>query len=65
MFIKLDDGKVCLYDAITGKQKSILYSHGLNIFITSIIWNEAGLQASTGAGGEIKVWSIQKAADTN
>ena len=55
-----DDGTVCVYDTSTGKQASVLYDHGKNVFATIVMWAENGLIASAAADSNVIVCRVER-----
>ncbi|KAL2041702.1 hypothetical protein N7G274_005486 [Stereocaulon virgatum] len=60
-----DDGTVCVFDTSTGKQASMLYNHGKNVFITTVMWEENGLIVSAGAGSKVTVCRVERPSGEN
>lgn len=60
VFAGKSDGCVAVYDSITGKEKTILYSHPKDVFITAITCCKDNIVASADAGGTVQVWQIER-----
>lgn len=60
IFAGKSNGSVSVYDATTGKEKTVLYSHPKDVFVTAICCCKNDFLASADAGGAIQVWKIQK-----
>jgi WD40 repeat protein len=58
IFAGKSNGDVAVFDAVSGKEKAILYSHP--IFITAIACSKNNILVSADAGSNVQVWKLSR-----
>jgi hypothetical protein len=61
VFVGKSNGCIAVYDSMTGKEKTMLYSHPKDVFITAITCCKNNILASADAGGTVQVWRLERA----
>lgn len=56
------NGCVMVYSSMAGKEKTILYSHIKDVFITVIACCKNNILASADAGGTAQIWKLERTA---
>jgi hypothetical protein len=62
VFAGKSNGCVTVYDAMTGNEKAVLYSHVRDALITAIACSKNNILASVDVGARVKMWKLERSA---